>query len=144
VFPPAPAIAEPAPAPGSVTLITGDRVELSPTGSPKVTPAAGREAMQYRITGEDGNVRVIPLDAGYADAANPDLGLIVRHGDGAARSAPALREERALPDVYNVGSAQDGCGSRRHNATSHRRSLSGSCTSASCRSAGPSTSSRTG
>jgi subtilisin family serine protease len=125
VLPPAPANAEPGPAsgatPDSVTLITGDRVELSPTGSPMVIPAAGREAMQYRITGEDGNVRVIPLDAvpllvdgvldprlfdvtalrdaGYADAANPDLGLIVRHGDGVARSAPALREEQALPDV---------------------------------------------
>lgn len=123
VFPPSPANAAPATAPGvtpdSVTLITGDRVQLSPTGSPMVVPTEGREAMQYRITGENGHVRVIPLDAmpliadgvldgrlfdvtalrdaGYADATNPDLGLIVRHGDGVARSVPALREERALP-----------------------------------------------
>jgi subtilisin family serine protease len=123
VLPPTSANAEPAPvsvgAPDSVTLITGDRVELSPTGSPMIVPAAGRETMQYRVTTEDGNVRVIPLDAvplladgvldprlfdvtalrdaGYADAANPDLGLIVRQDPAARSAAPALRAARDLP-----------------------------------------------
>lgn len=129
VLGPVPANAEPAnaepvahaPSRGAVTLITGDRVELSATGSPTITPAAGREAAQFRVTSEDGHVRVVPfdaiplvvdgvldprlfdvtalLDAGYADAANPDLGLIVRRDPAARSAAPALRQERALPAV---------------------------------------------
>ncbi|GAB2589186.1 S8 family peptidase [Kribbella endophytica] len=126
--PPGTAAAQPpatGPAPGTtVTLITGDRVEVTPGAAPKVTPAPDRRSMRFRITTDSGRVRVIPLDAvgplaagkldprlfdvtalieaGYDDARRPQLPLIVQPA-ASAKSAPvnlaATSGRRELPSI---------------------------------------------
>jgi subtilisin family serine protease len=109
---------------GTVTLITGDRVELTPGAPPRITPAKGREVKQFRTTTDGGRVRVIPLDAvplldagkldprlfdvttliesGYDDARRAELPLIVQR-DKANRSAGSTlagtSARRELPSI---------------------------------------------
>ncbi|GAB3821745.1 hypothetical protein [Kribbella italica] len=118
------------PAPGTtVTLITGDRVEITPGAAPKVTPAPDRRSMRFRITTDNGRLRVIPLDAvgpltagqldprlfdvtalieaGYDDARRPQLPLIVQRA-ASAKSAPVRlaatsgRQELASVSAFSV------------------------------------------
>lgn len=121
--------APPEPAPeglsGTVTLITGDRVELTPGAPPRVIPAEGRKSMRFRISAEAGRrVRVIPADAvgllaagkldprlfdvttllefGYDDARRAELPLIVQRA-ASSRTAGAglagLSNRRELPSI---------------------------------------------
>lgn len=107
---------------GTVTLITGDRVEVAPGAPPRVLPAAGRGLMRFRITTDAGRVRVVPLDAvgllasgrldprlfdvttllesGYDDARSPHLPLIVQQAPGRARASLAGTSAwRELPGI---------------------------------------------
>ncbi|HEX6342423.1 S8 family serine peptidase, partial [Umezawaea sp.] len=54
---------------GSVTLITGDRVVLDGTGGGSVVPAAGRDAVVFTTSTEQGHVHVVPADARRAVAS---------------------------------------------------------------------------
>jgi subtilisin family serine protease len=102
--------AEPAAA-RSVTLVTGDRVELQPSGLPAVVAAPGRQSVPFRISTSGGHVRVVPIDAagliaqgrldprlfdvtalaesGYDDVQRPDLPLIVQYAKGQKTTLPA-------------------------------------------------------
>ncbi|MEV6110660.1 S8 family serine peptidase, partial [Streptomyces sp. NPDC051940] len=117
------------PAPGaggtatSVTLITGDRVEL-PAGTerPVIIPAPGRGAYAFRISHDGGHLRVVPADAaglvgsgrldarlfdvtelarlGYDDPRRADTPLIVRYRHDPPGKAPAgARTTRRLPGL---------------------------------------------
>ncbi|MGC4938781.1 S8 family serine peptidase [Kribbella sp. DT2] len=111
-----------APVPGTtVTLITGDRVEVTPDATPKVTPAPERRSMRFRITDDRGRVRVIPLDAvgpltagkldprlfdvtglieaGYDDARRPELPLIVQGAGSAAARLAGTSGRRELASI---------------------------------------------
>ncbi|MET0136563.1 MAG: S8 family serine peptidase [Kibdelosporangium sp.] len=120
VGPTAPAGAVPAvpQAPGSITLVTGDRVVLGGPGGATVRPAQGREHVTF-LTQRDvrGDIHVTPADAfgmlrsgrvdprlfnvtqlldhGYGDDARTDIPLIVSHVAG-LRSARVVRD---LPSV---------------------------------------------
>lgn len=106
----------------SVTLITGDRVEVAGDGTPRITPAAGRASMPFRVSRNKGQLRVVPGDAaaliaadrvderlfdvtallahGYDDARRADLPLIVQYRPGAPRTAiAAATTVRQLPSV---------------------------------------------
>jgi subtilisin family serine protease len=96
---------------GSVTLITGDRVELASDGTPQIARAEGRAAMPFRVSRTKDGLQVVPGDAaaliaagrldprlfdvtgllaqGYDDTRRADLPLIVQFRAGAARSAIA-------------------------------------------------------
>ncbi|RKN39888.1 peptidase S8 [Micromonospora endolithica] len=105
----------------TVTLLTGDRVTVTPQGA-SVRPAPGREDMRFVNRRDQGRLSVVPLDAlpliqsgrvdrrlfdvtgliaaGYDDAHRDDLPLLVDGGSGAARRAapPAgLTVTRELP-----------------------------------------------
>ncbi|WFE30087.1 S8 family serine peptidase [Solwaraspora sp. WMMD791] len=104
----------------TVTLITGDRVTVAPTGELTVQPAADRTSMRFRTYEIDGEVHVVPVDAlalvgagrldrrlfnvtrlieyGYDDAARDRLPMIVAYPDGAA----ARRGGAPLPDDVQV------------------------------------------
>ncbi|MFI5930964.1 S8 family peptidase [Actinoplanes sp. NPDC051494] len=123
---PAPAAAAPSPAaaptpvvdqnPGKVqtlTLVTGDTVQLTPAAAGKyaatVTPAAGRTGITFHTFESDGGLRVVPSDAialieagrvdadlfdverlvadGYGDAESATLPLIIRGGGATMRTA---------------------------------------------------------
>jgi subtilisin family serine protease len=95
----------------SVTLITGDRVELALDGTPRIARAEGRARMPFRISRTKARLQVVPGDAaaliaagrldarlfdvtgllaqGFDDARRADLPLIVQYQDGAARTAIA-------------------------------------------------------
>ncbi|MET8909169.1 S8 family serine peptidase [Micromonospora sp. NPDC004551] len=95
-------------APRSVTLITGDLVELRGGGVISVRPGAGREHVGYLRQRYDGHDLVIPGDAvgllaagrldrrlfdvttllaaGYDDARRDNIPLLVRYRDPAARA----------------------------------------------------------
>ncbi|GIF75289.1 serine protease [Asanoa siamensis] len=95
----------------SVTLITGDRVELALDGTPRIARGEGRASMPFRISRTKDGLRVVPGDAaaliaagrldgrlfdvtgllaqGYDDARRADLPLIVQYQEGAARTAIA-------------------------------------------------------
>lgn len=121
----APDVTGPEPA-GSVTLITGDRVELRGDGSPPhVRLGPGRMSVPVRVTRRSGHLRVLPADAaaliaagrlderlfdvttllehGYDDAARPDLPLIVQYDAGTPR--PALAAATAVRELPSVGGA---------------------------------------
>src|SRR5687768_13954316 len=105
----------------AVTLITGDRVEVQADGTPRVTPAKGRESVPRRITRRDGHWSVVPVDAaglvengrldphlfdvtelleqGYGDDKKPVTPVIVENVPGAAAPAdrlPGTKTTRAL------------------------------------------------
>ncbi|MEV6964086.1 S8 family serine peptidase [Hamadaea sp. NPDC051192] len=55
---------------GTVTLVTGDRVELlGPGRQPRITPAAGRKSMPFQVRAKAGHLQVIPGDAAGLIAA---------------------------------------------------------------------------
>ncbi len=123
--------AQPAPASthqeltGTVTLITGDRVELTPGAPPRVIPAEGRKSIGFRISAEAGRrIRVIPTDAvallaagrldprlfdvttllesGYDDAKRAQLPLIVQRTESnrkAGAGLAATSDRRELPSI---------------------------------------------
>lgn len=110
---------------GTVTLITGDRVELVPGAPPRVIPAEGRKSMRFRISAEAGRrVRVIPADAvgllaagrldprlfdvstllefGYDDARRSQLPLIVQRAASSRTAGATLAgtsDRRELPSI---------------------------------------------
>lgn len=112
--------------PGSLTLITGDHVEVRADGvPPDITPATGRTSMPFRVTRSKGHLRVVPgdaaalvaagrlderlfdvtalLDSGYGDAQQQQLPLIVQYDTAAPRPAvPAGSLVRQLPSVNSV------------------------------------------
>jgi len=113
-LPPGPSVSGKAGLPaGSVTLITGDRVDLRGDGSaPLITRGPGRTGIPFRIGRSKGHVTVVPGDAaslvaagrldarlfdvtalladGYGDARRPDLSLIVQYVSGADSSKVAI------------------------------------------------------
>ncbi|MFD1325030.1 S8 family serine peptidase, partial [Micromonospora sonneratiae] len=112
---------------GTVTLLTGDRVTLTPSGATSVRPANGREHVRFFVNRERDAVYVVPQDAqrlvgdgrldrrlfdvrglirdGYHDAARDSLPLIVTYRPGVAGRAAATvsdagaRVTRDLPAV---------------------------------------------
>jgi hypothetical protein len=111
----------------SVTLLTGDRVVLSPGGTPgrQIIPGPGRRDVRFLTFGSDGHEYVVPADAaplivsgkldrrlfditalveaGYTDARRDDVPLIVtwrgRSGRSATLQQTGLRAGRELAAV---------------------------------------------
>ena len=122
--------ATPAPAASSVTLITGDVVQLTAAGAGKtaatVRPAPGREGVTFHTLEVDGGLRVVPSDAiplldagrvdaelfdverlvaqGYGDAASPTLPLIVQGGPAGLH---ATATDRRLSSIGAVATRTD-------------------------------------
>ncbi|GAB3948240.1 S8 family serine peptidase [Kribbella albertanoniae] len=105
---------------GAVTLITGDKVIVTPGAEPRIERAAGREAVPIRVKRSAGHLQVLPADAvariangtldprlfdvtillesGYGDDKRPELPLILQHGRSSARSVPSgFTVDRQLP-----------------------------------------------
>jgi subtilisin family serine protease len=124
-IPAPPAHAAPDPAPttylGAVTLLTGDRVSVRKAGDrlvPQVTPAPGRQRMQFAVSGDRDSLYVVPRDAqpglnagrldlrlfdvagllkaGYDDGRRGDLPLIVRGDTTPMTAAGGTATARAL------------------------------------------------
>jgi subtilisin family serine protease len=97
---PAPALAPVAPLgePVTVTLITGDRVIVTPDGGASVEAAAGREQVTFLRQSEGDRLSVVPSDVaqlvahGQLDPRLFDVSYLVREGfaDGARQSLPLL------------------------------------------------------
>ncbi|MFD8499824.1 S8 family serine peptidase [Amycolatopsis sp. NPDC059657] len=101
---------------GSITLITGDKVELGPGQAPRITRGPGREAIPLRINKNNDRWTVLPLDAaklvidgkldprlfdvttllewGYGDDKKPSTPLIV---EGAVNGLAATGQQ--LPSI---------------------------------------------
>lgn len=136
VSPPGPAAAAPGqPASvGSITLITGDVVQLVPAGDGRVAasvrPGAGRERMSFTTVETREGVRVVPADAvpliaggrvdaelfdvqrlveqGYGDAARDTLPLIVKSAQGTATARTlGASDGVALPSLGAVAVRAD-------------------------------------
>ncbi|MFJ6198398.1 S8 family serine peptidase [Micromonospora sp. NPDC092111] len=116
-----------APAAGSttVTLVTGDRVTVTRSGSAAVRPGPGRADQQFLVRRERGHLSVVPrdavpllrsgqvdrrlfdvtalIDARYDDAHRDDLPLLVSYRSGQARrglaALPGTRVARDLPAI---------------------------------------------
>ncbi|RZQ60763.1 S8 family serine peptidase [Amycolatopsis suaedae] len=128
---PAVTAAPPEPAPdgpkGTVTLVTGDKVELRGNAAPSVTRGPGRETIPLRATKEGGRWTVLPLDAaklvaqdrldrrlfevstllewGYGDDKRDSTPLILQREPAVARSAPVVAgatATRQLPSIDAV------------------------------------------
>ncbi|WP_117210628.1 S8 family serine peptidase [Allorhizocola rhizosphaerae] len=106
-----------------VTLITGDRVGVSPSGRVSIRRAKGRERVTFQMRAIGGHTHVVPadaagliargvldsalfdvtglLEAGYGDAERSDLPVIVRQAGGraAASRIPGADLGRDLPAV---------------------------------------------
>jgi len=123
--------------PVTVTLLTGDRVTLSPGGGAAVRPAKDRQDIRFVTQRVRGDLHVIPQDAlplirsgtldrrlfnitglvsyGYHDEARDSLPLIVSYGTGAdaARRAPTtlsadgVRVGRELPAISGAAVSAD-------------------------------------
>ncbi len=110
----APAPSRTGPGAATITLITGDTVQLVKTGqryAATVRPAPGRQGVTFHTVEADGGLRVLPSDAiplvdagrldpelfdvehlvaeGYGDAASPTLPLIVQGGAAGFRTTGA-------------------------------------------------------
>ncbi|MEV6369799.1 S8 family serine peptidase [Micromonospora musae] len=122
-----PASSRTADQPATVTLLTGDRVTVSASGAASVRPGPGREHVRF-LTGRDhGRLSVVPQDAlpligagrvdrrlfdvteliaaGYDDARNDDLPVLLRGAAGGERRAatpPGLTVTRDLPAIDGV------------------------------------------
>ena len=96
----------------SVTLITGDVVELTDAGAGKkaatVRPAAGREGVSFHTIEADGGLRVLPSDAvpfvssGVLDVDLFDVDELIADGYGDAASLPLI-----VKDTPGARSAQN-------------------------------------
>ncbi|TCC40419.1 peptidase S8 [Kribbella speibonae] len=96
----------------SVTLITGDVVELTDAGAGKkaatVRPAAGREGVSFHTIEADGGLRVLPSDAvpfvasGVLDVDLFDVDELIADGYGEAASLPLI-----VKDTPGARSAQN-------------------------------------
>ncbi len=96
----------------SVTLITGDVVELTDAGAGKkaatVRPAAGREGVSFHTIEADGGLRVLPSDAvpfvssGVLDVDLFDVDELIADGYGGAASLPLI-----VKDTPGARSAQN-------------------------------------
>jgi subtilisin family serine protease len=124
-LPPGPAAAASpaAPAPGtptgqSITLITGDVVQLAPAGDGRyaatVRPGPDRQNIQFRTTETKDGVRVIPSDAvpmladGRLDAELFDVQHLIAdgYGDTASRTLPLIVQSSGATDTMRTfGSA---------------------------------------
>jgi subtilisin family serine protease len=109
----------------TVTLITGDRVEVAPGAPPRVIPAEGRTSIRFRVSTGGGRIQVLPLDAvglvaagkldprlfdvttllefGYDDARRSQLPLIVQRAASGRSAGPALRGTSARRDLRSIG-----------------------------------------
>lgn len=119
------------PAPGqrdqSVTLITGDRVDLAGNRVVRYVPGPGREKLPVRTFTRDGHQHVVPADAvalvaggkldprlfdvtslaefGYDDARRDSVPVIVRPAAGARSGITALSAKEFVADLV-TGSAE--------------------------------------
>ncbi len=107
---------------GAVTLITGDKVIVTPGAEPRIERAEGREPVSFRVKRSAGHLHVVPADAaegiangtldprlfdvttllesGYGDNKRPELPLILQHGRSSVRLAPSgSTVNRQLPAV---------------------------------------------
>ncbi|WP_163513329.1 S8 family peptidase [Fodinicola acaciae] len=116
----------------TVTLVTGDKVTVLPTGQLRTTAGAGRKNVAFvtRKTGSD--ISVIPLDAlrmvdagkldarlfdvtaliagGYDDAHRSDLPLIIRYDQNSRAARPRLASanvKRDLPSLHAAAVRED-------------------------------------
>ncbi|ADB31062.1 peptidase S8 and S53 subtilisin kexin sedolisin [Kribbella flavida DSM 17836] len=111
--------------PRTVTLITGDRVEVVPGAPPRVIPAEGRTSIRFRVSTGGGRIQVLPLDAvglvaagkldprlfdvttllefGYDDARRSQLPLIVQRAASGRSAGPALRGASARRELRSIG-----------------------------------------
>lgn len=113
------------PAPGqrdqSVTLITGDRVDLAGNRVVRYVPGPGREKLPVRTYTRDGHQHVVPADAvalvaggkldprlfdvtslaefGYDDARRDSVPVIVRPAAGARSGITALSAKESVADL---------------------------------------------
>ncbi|SCF12891.1 S8 family serine peptidase [Micromonospora mirobrigensis] len=111
--------------PATVTLLTGDRVTVTPDGRAAVRPGAGRSHVNFLVRRERDHLTVLPQDAlpliragrvdrrlfdvtglvaaGYDDAHRDTLPLLVSYRQGVARRAAApvagARVTRELPAI---------------------------------------------
>ncbi|SDG31753.1 Subtilase family protein [Lentzea fradiae] len=111
----------------SVTLVTGDKVELSGDRLVRYVPGAGREKIPARTFTRDGHQHVVPADAvplvaggkldarlfdvtslvefGYDDGRRGTVPLIVRPAAGARSSISALTVKGSAADLV-IGTAE--------------------------------------
>ncbi|MBM0232701.1 S8 family serine peptidase [Micromonospora sp. STR1_7] len=116
----------------TVTLLTGDRVTVTPSGSAAIRPGPGRTHLRFLTTRDRGHLTVLPQDAlplvrdgrvdrrlfdvtgliaaGYDDARRDDLPVLVA-GNGGARqraAAPAgLTVTTQLPAIGGIAATAD-------------------------------------
>ncbi|MBQ0906664.1 S8 family serine peptidase [Micromonospora sp. U21] len=116
----------------TVTLLTGDRVTVTASGSAVVRPGAGRTDIRFLTTRDDGHLTVLPQDAlplvragrvdrrlfdvtgliaaGYDDARRDHLPVLVTGDAGANRRAAApagLTVTTQLPAIGGVAARAD-------------------------------------
>ncbi|PWR06090.1 peptidase S8 [Micromonospora acroterricola] len=121
-----------APSPTTVTLLTGDRVTVTASGSAAVRPGPGRTDIRFITTRQDGHLSVLPQDAvplvragrldarlfdvtgliaaGYDDARRDHLPVLVTGDAGARRTAAApagLDVTAQLPAIAGVAARAD-------------------------------------
>lgn len=122
------------PAPGvhdqSVTLITGDRVELTGGRITRYVPAAGREKIPVRTSTRNGHQHAVPADAvslvnsgkldprlfdvtslaefGYDDAHRGNVPLMVRTAAGARASLSALTVKGSVAGMVTATAEKSG------------------------------------
>ncbi|HEY3556373.1 MAG TPA: S8 family serine peptidase [Kribbella sp.] len=107
----APPTGSTSPRTSSVTLITGDVVEVTDAGGGKkaatVTPAAGREGVSFHTVEADGGLRVLPSDAvpyistGVLDVNLFDVDELIADGYGESADLPLI-----VKDTPGVRTAQ--------------------------------------
>ncbi|MGK5443797.1 S8 family serine peptidase [Micromonospora sp. URMC 105] len=128
---PSSATTAPGAEPARITLITGDRVELSPAASGRVAatvrPGPGRDRITFQTIQADGGLRVLPSDVvpyvaagaldadlfdvqelvadGYGDAAEGALPLIVRYQQPAGGRVRPLAGATAARPLESINGA---------------------------------------
>jgi len=111
----------------TITLVTGDRVTVLPTGDVSVEAGPGRDGMAFETRTVSGHVRVIPADAGPLLASNTmdprlfdvtqlirdgydkrdSLPLILTGSEAGVRGIPGLSGVRGLPAAGAVAARQE-------------------------------------
>ncbi|MCP2199593.1 S8 family serine peptidase [Lentzea flava] len=114
----------------SVTLITGDRVELAGNRVVRYVPGPGRETLAVRTFTQNGHQHVVPADAvglvsggkldprlfdvtslvefGYDDARRDNVPVIVRPAAGARSGVNALSAKGSVADLVTGTAAKSG------------------------------------